>query len=379
MIIAGEASGDLHASRLVNSILEQVPKVSFSGMGGTHMDSTGVEILCSYENVSVTGILDGIRVIPDLLKTRSKLLKFALKNKPDIVIFVDFPGFNMNLVKTFKRNLLKSRMIYFIPPQIWGWRPSRAKRIVESFDLLLTIFPFEKDFFGKDNIPVKYIGNPICFELMQKTNTKLTKNYFGIDETHHVIAIIPGSREKELNRHLPHMIDAARILEKKFSKTIFVVSEAKSLPEGIIDSFLTKSEKFIFTYRGELSELLRISDFSIVSSGTASLESSVVGVESILIYKTDFLTYLLAKYFLMRVDYIGLPNLIAGEEVVPELLQRKVNGPEIAKLVENTYVEVGGNKEEKHFITQIRKRLESPDPYKNASKLILKDWVDNAE
>ena len=120
MIIAGEASGDLHASRLVNSILEQIPKVSFSGMGGTHMDSTGVEILCSYENVSVTGILDGIRVIPDLLKTRSKLLKFALKNKPDIVIFVDFPGFNMNLVKTFKRNLLKSRMIYFIPPQIWG-------------------------------------------------------------------------------------------------------------------------------------------------------------------------------------------------------------------------------------------------------------------
>ena len=106
---------------------------------------------------------------------------------------------------------------------------------------------------------------------------------------------------------------------------------------------MTKSEKFIFTYRGELSELLRISDFSIVSSGTASLESSVVGVESILIYKTDFLTYLLAKYFLMRVDYIGLPNLIAGEEVVPELLQRKVNGPEIAKLVENTYVEVGGN------------------------------------
>ena len=379
MIIAGEASGDFHASRLVNSILERFPSISFSGMGGLQMESAGVEILHPYENVSVTGILDAIKVIPDLRKVRSDLLEFAIQNKPDIVIFVDFPGFNMNLVNTLKKNLVKSQMVYFIPPQIWGWRPSRAKKIRKFFDLILTIFPFEKKIFEKYNVPTHYIGNPVCFELMNKPKTELTKEYFGIDETYKIIALVPGSRKKELNRHLPHMIDAARILHPEFSKIVFVISEEISLPQGIIDSFLCNSDKFIFSYRGELSALLDISDLAVVSSGTASLEASVMGIESILIYKTDPITYFLAKYFLMRVDYVGLSNLIIGKEVVPELLQRKVKGDEIAKLVRNIFAGENNTKEKKYYIEEIKKRLTSSDPYKNASELILKDWFENAK
>lgn len=379
MIIAGEASGDLHASRLVSSISEQYPQIMFSGMGGPYMDSAGVEILFSYENVSVTGILDGMKVIPELMKTRSKILKFAIEKKPDIVIFVDFPGFNMNLVKFLKKNLLKSRMIYFIPPQIWGWKPSRSKKIAKNFDLILTIFPFENEFFKKSNIPAKYIGNPICFELMQKTKTSLTKNHLNIENSYNIIALVPGSRGKELNRHLPAMIDAARILHSELSKTVFVVSEANSLPKDTIHSFLNKSENFILPYRGKLSELLKISDFAIVSSGTASLEASVLGVESILIYKTDILSYFLAKYFLMRVDYLGLSNLIVGEEVVPELLQGKVNGIDIAKLVRNLFIEGNKFKQEKPFISEIRKNLESSNPYTKASEYIFDDWIENAD
>ena len=175
------------------------------------------------------------------------------------------------------------------------------------------------------------------------------------------------------------MIDAARILHSELSKTVFVVSEANSLPKDTIHSFLNKSENFILPYRGKLSELLKISDFAIVSSGTASLEASVLGVESILIYKTDILSYFLAKYFLMRVDYLGLSNLIVGEEVVPELLQGKVNGIDIAKLVRNRFIEGNKFKKEKPFISEIRKKLESSNPYTKASEYIFQDWIENAD
>ncbi|MED5580145.1 MAG: lipid-A-disaccharide synthase [Nitrospinota bacterium] len=379
MIIAGEASGDFHASRLVDSILEQSPNVSFSGMGGAQMQSAGVDILHSCENISVTGFLDAIKVIPELRKIRSDLVEYAIEKSPDIVIFVDFPGFNTNLVRKLKKNLVKSQMVYFIPPQIWGWRPARAKKIADFFDLVLTIFPFEKQFFEKYNVHAHYIGNPICFELMNKTKTGLSKEHFGIDDSYKIIAFVPGSRKKELNRHLPHMIDAARILHPEFSKTVFVISEANSLPKGIIDSALLNSEKFILPYRGELSELLGVADFAVVSSGTASLEASVMGLESILLYRTDFITYLLCKYFLMRVDYVGLTNLIIGEEVVPELLQRKVNGVEIANSVRKILEGRKNTEEKKSYIKDIRKKLSSSDPYKNASEIILEDWFVNAQ
>lgn len=309
-IISGERSGDLHASNLVLAIRSISPSTRFRGMGGSYSKSAGVDLSVDYSQVSVMGFLEVVLGFRKVLKSLNFVKKDLLADQPDALVLVDYGGFNMKIAAFAKEHGIPVH--YYIPPKVWAWNQKRALKLKQITDQIYSILPFEPEFFAKFGMNVYYVGNPLLDEIRKFTPHDF---FFQKNELSYqpIIALLPGSRKQELDAMLDRMI----ALVREFPNAQFVVAGVDSLPASVYDSARKAGLKVVFN---QTYDLLSHATAAVVTSGTATLETALFRVPQIVVYRTSSLSYQIAKR-LIRVPFISLPNLIAGKEVVKELIQ----------------------------------------------------------
>lgn len=333
MIVAGEASGDAHAARLVQALRSAEPATDFSffGSAGTKMRGDGVEAIIDADGLSIVGLAEIGRALPMFLRAARDLKKAAVDRKPDLVVLVDFPDFNLKLAKFLSKKGFT--VVYYISPQMWAWRGYRASTVRKYIDLLITILPFEQEWYASKGIHhVEYVGNPLAREV----HSELTREEFcadnRLDPSKPNIALLPGSRHKEIVRILPIMLDAALLVADSLPEVQFTISAASLNARCEIEKALARRPLPGLTVRvieGQTYSALHAADAAAVTSGTATLETGIIGTPMAIVYKTSGINYSLLEP-LISVEHYGLINLIAGERVVKELIQHEFTGESLA-------------------------------------------------
>lgn len=327
MVVAGEASGDAHAAKLADAIREAcVNHVTFFGCAGPRMRDAGVEAVVEADELSIVGILEIAAALPKFINVFRKLRTEARKRRPDAVILVDFPDFNLKFAKSMKR--LGIKVVYYISPQLWAWRQYRQRTVRNYVDLLISILPFEKDWYaGRGIYSVEYVGNPLANEVRADVTRAEFRNQFGIAEDRKLIALLPGSRRAEIKRMLPVFAEAASAIRAVRSNVDLLVA----LPEdkGEMNDRLSREFPSLRFVYGRTYDTLNAADAAAVTSGTATLETGIIGTPMAIVYKTSALNYKLLRP-LIDVEHFGLINLIAGKRVVREMIQEELTPQELA-------------------------------------------------
>lgn len=328
MIVAGEASGDAHAAALVNALKAAVPdkELSFFGCAGPKMKEAGVEAIVDAEGLAIVGVPEIARALPMFWDVFKKLKKEAAERKPDAIILVDFPDFNLKLAKALKKLGLK--VIYYISPQLWAWRKYRVNAVKRNVDLMLTILPFEKKWYAKQGVNhVEFVGNPLAGEVEPKFSNEEFCRIYELDIAKPIISLLPGSRGKEIARNLPVLLRTADLMAEKMPEIQFVICFAGSRNTDRIKADLKAarnggagSKANILVTHGETYEALSASDVAAVTSGTATLETGIIGTPLAIVYKSSLFNYLALRP-LIKVPHFGLINLIAHERLAKEFIQ----------------------------------------------------------
>lgn len=367
MIVAGEASGDLHGSLLVREMRSLNPAISFYGIGGGKMKEAGVELLASAADIGVVGFTEVFSKLGTFIKIIGDIRKSMDRCKPNLVILIDFPDFNLNFVARAakKRGI---RIFYYISPQVWAWREGRVKQIKRMVDKMAVILPFEVDFYAGHGYAVQYVGHP----LRDKVKTSLTRSearcHFGLAEERTTIGLLPGSRTAEINRLLPEMMDAAKLISKKIPDAQYILPLADTLREESVAGIIGASGLPVKIVSGHTYDALAACDLAIVTSGTATLETGLMGVPMVIIYKMSILSALIGK-LIINPRYIGLVNIIAGKTVAPELIQLNATGPRIASETLAILLNPDKKQEMIRELHNIREKLGEPGAARRAAQI----------
>ena len=316
LLSAGEASGDLYAAWLAKE-LQQRMDVSLFGMGGPHMRAAGVEIITDYSEVSVVGITEVLKQLPSLRQAMNRLVTAAKKRRPPIAVLTDFPGFHLRLAR--KLRPLGIGNVYYICPQFWAWRPWRANLVRRRFQQALCIFPFEEKFYADAGVPVKFIGHPLVGNVRATLSREEFCEKYQLNAGGKLIAILPGSRRGEIAHHVPILAKALEQLSQKVSAIGAVIAVAPGINPRTLQTMFRPSPNIRFV-ADDTYNALAASDLAIVSSGTATVETALLGKPMIVVYRLSPLTAKLAKP-LVRTKFFSMVNLIAGRVIVPELIQ----------------------------------------------------------
>ena len=368
VIIAGEASGDLHASHLVNEIKLADPLISFSGLGGPKMKESGVSILYDMTQIAVVGFWEVLKNYPKFKSIFNAILKHIKQTQPSCVVLVDYPGFNLRLAKKIKK--LNIPVIYFISPQVWAWKKNRIKTIKETVHRMLVLFSFEKKFYVPYGVDARFVGHPLLDSLTVNKSKEEVLKECGFEDFKMTIGLLPGSREKEVDRHLPIMMDAARILHKQFPMIQFLVVQANSVPEKIFNKHLKKVNFPIKAIAGNSYDTINACDLCMVASGTATIETAILGKPMVVIYKTSWITWVLAKIF-VKIPNIGMVNVVAGKRIVPECVQNNASGEKIAKELSTIITDEIKISEMKQELMNVKRSLGTPGACGRAADEIL--------
>lgn len=331
VIIAGEESGDAHAAKLVSKLLASNPALELSGIGGRHMQQAGVNVISDLASFGVTGITEVVRHFL-VIKKAWKLIKNHLKTvQPDLLILIDYPGFNLRLAR-FAKRVLGLRIVYYISPQIWAWKANRIHTIRECVDHMAVILPFEKDLYQQAHVPVSFVGHPLVHQIPQYENLASVRMALNLPLDKRLIALLPGSRRNEVDRHMPVLLKTAEQLNRQLDDIHFVIPIAATIDAALIRSYFSHSQVPVSFIEGRAIEVATCSDCVVVASGTASLECALLAKPMCIIYKASLLTYIAATK-LIKVKYLGLCNLLKNQMIVPELLQYDCNPSELVLLI----------------------------------------------
>ncbi len=326
-IIAGEASGDLHASNLVAEIKKKDKKAEFRGCGGDLMKAQGVDLLKHYRTMAYMGFVEVAVNLRKVLGNIALCKKDILEYQPDVVILVDYPGFNFRIADFAHEKGFK--VIYYISPQLWAWKRRRVRKIKRSVDKMLVILPFEEEFYKRYGVDVTYVGNPLLDEQAKfgTSNRSIFLRRNSLGEKREIIAMLPGSRKQEVKRMLPVMLKVV----PRFPEYQFVIAGVSSLDKALYKKIIGNSD--VFLIENQTYELLQNSSAAMVTSGTATLETALFSVPEVVCYKATGISYLLAKW-MIKVKFISLVNLVMGKEVVKELIQGDLTEHNIVKELE---------------------------------------------
>lgn len=378
MIVAGEASGDAHAARLVGALREARPDAEFEffGSAGHAMREAGVEPIVPADDLAVIGIPEIARAIGRFIGAFRKLKSAAASRRPDVAVLVDFPDFNLKLARSLKRSGI--RIVYYISPQLWAWRSYRRRTIRDHVDLLLAVLPFEKQWYARHGIGnVEYVGNPLAREVRPTMPRDEFRQRNAIAEGRPLIALLPGSRHKELSRILPPMLETAALMAAKNSEIQFVIALASTRSDDEIEAAIRAARE-----RGlRLPEVLRVvkrqtydalnaSDAAAVASGTATLETGIIGTPMAIVYKASAFNYKLIRP-LIKVEHFGLVNLIAGKRVAAELIQEDFTPERLATEL-HSILEPAANARMRLELREAAEKLGEGGASKRASAAILR-------
>ncbi|MEO7274973.1 MAG: lipid-A-disaccharide synthase [Vicinamibacterales bacterium] len=316
MISCGEPSGDLYAGALATEILRAAPGTTISGLGGDCLRDAGATLVEHFGGISVTGLLEVARVLPKTYATYRRLVQHAAAERPDVFVAIDFPDFNFRLARAVRK--LGIPVVYYISPQLWAWRPGRMKTMRAIADRVLVIFEFEKAIYEQAGVPVDWVGHPLLDVMVPPEPAGALLQRVGLDPSHPVVALLPGSRRNELREILPGLVEAARLIRTAVPDVQFVVARAPHLSDDLFAPLAALGPVGIVD--GQADQVLAAADLAIVASGTVTVQAALHECPMIVVYRLSPLTYRLGRRF-VRVDTFAMANLVAGRRVVPELIQ----------------------------------------------------------
>lgn len=347
VIVAGEESGDIHAASFVRILKAESNHYEFSGIGGRHMADAGVLLISDLARYGVTGFTAVFRHLRVIRNAFYKIKAHLEESKPDLLILVDYPGFNLRLAKVAKK--MGIRILYYISPQIWAWKAKRIETIRATIDRMAVILPFEKAIYEKAKVPVSFVGHPLVEKISSCSDKIKARNLLQLPLDKRLVALLPGSRLNEIEHHMPVLVATANKLFQQIDDLHFVIPIAGTLDSAKIKEYFAKSPVKISFIDGKATEVAACSDCAVVASGTASLECALLEIPMCIIYKASMLSYYLVMK-VIKVKYLGLANLLQNEMVVPELLQDDCNEEELTR----TLIELLTNQE---TIGRMQKRL----------------------
>jgi lipid-A-disaccharide synthase len=327
MIVAGEASGDLHGAALARALRAQAPRCRLVGMGGAGMAAAGVECVADVTAHAPVGLVEVVGHLGALRRAFRRLRALlAQARPPDALVLIDFPEFNLRLARAARRSGVP--VVYFIPPQIWAWRPGRVRTIRKLVSLVLAVFPFERALYRQAGVPVEFVGHPLRDRVADAPSRSEARGALGLADTDEVIGLLPGSRLAEIAAVLGVMRDAAERIRRARPHARFTLALAPTVDESLVRSMLGTAD--IAVLRGQTYAAMRAADLLLVTSGTATLEAALLGTPMVVCYRLAALSELVAR-LLVRVPWVSLPNLVAGRAVVPELYRRATTPPRLAE------------------------------------------------
>ncbi len=359
-IVAGEASGDLHASEVVRELKKLDAGLSMFGIGGDLLAREGMTLLHHASEMGIVGLFNVLRHLPMFRRVFNDLLARIEKERPDAVLLVDYPDFNLRVAKRCKE--LGLHVIYYISPQIWAWRQGRVRHIEKYVDRMVVIFPFEEEFYKKHDVPVTYVGHPLVEQLADVRRPARNPEELRI-------ALLPGSRRMEVQTLLPAMLEGVAILRRERNVNAYVI-QAPTIEHDELESIMRERGIHVPIVPHDRGEGVAAADVSLSSSGTATLESAILGTPVVVMYRLSRATYVLAKK-LVRLPHFSLVNIVAGHEVVPELIQDEVNGERIAAEVRKL-VDPANYERIRADLAMVRSKLGEPGAARRVAEEIHK-------
>lgn len=327
MIIAGEASGDLHAAKLVREVKQRKTNISFYGIGGTNMLEAGVDTLVDSADLAVVGLFEVLAHWNTLSAALKKMQNLLHTDPPDLLVLTDYPDFNLRLAKTAKECGIK--VLYYISPQVWAWRQKRVFKIRKLVDMMAVVFPFEETFYKKYDVPVRFVGHPLVDEIHVTNNITALKNEFLLDNDKPVIGLFPGSRHGEIKRLLPIIVESAKQILKDKPGSQFVIPIASTLKEEDILPYFNDTEFDMRLISDRSHDVMSVCDAVITVSGTVTLELALLQIPMVVINKISTLSYHIVNRML-KIDHIALCNIVAEKRVVPEFIQKEATADKIS-------------------------------------------------
>ncbi|NNK95286.1 MAG: lipid-A-disaccharide synthase [Desulfobacterales bacterium] len=372
MIVAGEASGDLHGAQLVTSMKILDPSLNFCGMGGCELQKAGVEILFEAGKIAVVGLVEVVSHLKDIISAQITLRRRLTQTKPKLLILIDFPDFNLLLARKAKR--LGIPVFYYVSPQVWAWRSGRVRTIARLVDKIGVILPFEEQFYRDRGVDAHYVGHPLLDSVHRTLSLDQFSQIHTIESQKKIIGVLPGSRIKEVKRLLPVFLEASRLIQQKSDEgLVFLVLRASTIAEQTLLDFGVENSRAQLDIRiisENQYDMMAACDVAIAASGTVTLELLLLNIPMVAAYKLSPRTYQFGK-FLVKVRYFSLVNLIANDAIIPELLQDEANPARIAsELCTLLY-----NKEIRHQMQKrfdhVREQLGRPGASQRAARLAL--------
>jgi lipid-A-disaccharide synthase len=368
LIVAGEASGDLHGSGVVKALQEIVPSLQVCAMGGDRMRKAGAEILVDSSELAVVGITEVLGRIHGLLNAYWRLRKFLQSGRVNLLILIDFPDFNLPLAEASRKAGIP--VLYYISPQIWAWRSGRIQKIARRVQKMAVIFSFEKAIFEKVGVDVEFVSHPLLDVLSWGEAESAAVDFLEVPKRHPVIALLPGSRAREVQTLLPEMIRAAERIRRRKPDAQFIVAAAPTVEGTQIDKMVPGGLKNFKVIRGKTYEAIRAADLVIVASGTATLETAILGKPMVILYQVSPLSYWIGKA-LVKVNCVGMVNIVAGRKVVQELLQKEARADRITAEALRILEDERYRNEMIRALEEVRQKLGTPGAARRVAHMAL--------
>ncbi len=370
LIVAGEASGDLHGAGLVRAMRKLLPHIFVQGIGGMKMEEAGVKILVYSSEMAVVGLTEVFSKSYSIIRAR-RILKTLLKDsRPDLLILIDYPDFNIHMAGIAKGFGIP--VLYYISPQVWAWRKRRIKKIAKRVDRMAVILPFEKEFYLQNgaDLDIEYVGHPLLDNIPCNIDPSEIKRELGLTDKYPILGLLPGSRDDEVRNLLPSMVGAVEILSSRYHSLKCLLPMAPTVSPDLVRSLLNRSSLEIMVSSEDIYKLLSVSHFALVASGTATLEAAIMQVPMAILYRISRISFWLGKVFI-KVPHIGLVNLIAGKMIVPEFIQDEVTPRGLA---EEVLIILEDERKKRHVMRElemVKKRLGSGGASEKAAKIAV--------
>jgi lipid-A-disaccharide synthase len=371
LVSAGEASGDLYAAGLVEALLRRHPTLQFFGCAGPRMQRAGVRAVVDAASLAVVGLVEVVTHLPRIYGEYRKLIRAAETERPDLAILTDSPDFHLRLARHLKR--LGIPVIYLVAPQVWAWRKGRLPSMKQNIDQLLCIFPFEPDFFTPHGIDARYIGHPLTRLVKPSASREELRSRYGIPDAAPVVALLPGSRKGEIDRHLPVLIEAVRLIKKASQglapRFILALPSRNLLGSNFKERI---SQASIQVLDGQTWDVLACAELALAASGTVTIEATLAGTPMVTFYRVNNLSWLMGK-FLVRVPFYSMVNLVAGRRIVPELIQNDMTPARLADQAVALLASESARESMRSELELVARKLAQPDdPLELAARLVEK-------
>jgi lipid-A-disaccharide synthase len=371
LLVTGEASGDIHGAHLAQALQKLNPAVELIGVGGSRMSAAGVNLLPHVDRVDAMGV-PGIRQLMKGWKTLRTLSRYVQQESFDAIVLIDSPGLNLRLAKVAAK--ASHNIIYYIAPQVWAWGSRRLQLIRKVVNHVLAILPFEEAYFQRAGITCTYVGHPLLDELKSSYDKARERQRLGLEAEGIVIGLLPGSRAREVQAVLPALLETVQQMRDRYPLLQVLLAQAYSLSDSVIHDLLRHSEQRVKVVKGLPNEVLAASDLLLVTSGTATLQAALIGRPMVVVYRVSPLTYQIAKC-LVRIPHISLVNILAGKEIVPELIQNRMTPDRISQEALCILKDTDRQDAMKQAFQRIRSSLGGPGASKRAAEVILAEAV----